>query len=172
MRVSHPPARPVTAALGLGSNLGDRRATLEAGLAAINNLRGTSTLRTSPFLETDPVGSIPQPRYLNAAAIIQTTLPPRALLDHLLVIERSLGRDRAKEQRWGPRTLDIDLLLYGDLILNEPGLTIPHPRLHERGFVLLPLATIAPDLRVPTLSATIRELANRLGTQSFPAGPI
>jgi 2-amino-4-hydroxy-6-hydroxymethyldihydropteridine diphosphokinase len=165
------PDHLITAAIGLGSNLGDRRATLEAGLAAIAKLPGTRILRVSSFIETEPVGSIPQPRYLNGAAVINTSLPPRHLLHQLLAIERSLGRDRTKEQRWGPRTLDLDLLLYGDLILNEPGLTIPHPRLHERSFVLLPLVTIAPEVRVPTLNATIRQLADRSGTPTLPAGP-
>jgi 2-amino-4-hydroxy-6-hydroxymethyldihydropteridine diphosphokinase len=166
----HHSNRPVTASIGLGSNLGDRRAALLTALDAIEKLGGTSVLRVSDCMETEPVSPIPQPRYLNAAAIIETALPPRHLLHQLLAIERSLGRDRTKEQRWGPRTLDLDLLLYGDRIIDEPGLTIPHPRLHERAFVLTALAQIAPDLRVPTLNASIRELNDRLAT-SRSVGP-
>jgi 2-amino-4-hydroxy-6-hydroxymethyldihydropteridine diphosphokinase len=113
----------------------------------------------SDAIETDPVGPVPQGRFLNAAATLHTALEARDLLDQLLAIERQRGRTRAREERWGPRTLDLDLLLYGDRIIEEPGLSIPHPRLHERTFVLAPLSQIAPDVVVPTLGRTIRELA-------------
>jgi 2-amino-4-hydroxy-6-hydroxymethyldihydropteridine diphosphokinase len=103
----------------------------------------------SSFLETDPVGKLDQPRFVNAVAMLETELGPRELLERLLEVERRLGRDRATEERWGPRTVDLDLLLYGGATIDEPGLTVPHPRLAERRFVLEPLAEIAPDLSLP-----------------------
>ena len=129
--------------VGLGANLGDREATIRAALARLDGVVAVSRLR-----ETDPVGFADQPRFLNCAAAVETDLPPRALLERLLAIERELGRTRAG-RRFGPRTIDLDLLLYGDLVLDEPGLTLPHPRLHERRFALEPLAELAPDLVVP-----------------------
>jgi len=155
---------PTPACLALGSNLGDRHAHLQAALDAISRLPGTRVHRTSSFLETDPVGPIPQPPYLNAAALIQTSLPARDLLTHLLDIEHTRGRDRSKEQRWGPRTLDLDLLLYSTSIINEPGLIIPHPRMHERRFVLQPASEVAGDMLVPTMNATVSQLLERLLT--------
>lgn len=149
---------PVLAHVALGSNLGDRRAHLDAALDALRVLPGSRLVAASSIVETDPVGPVPQARFLNAAAALETTLPARELLDRLHEIERSRGRDRVRERRWGPRTLDLDLLLYGAAILDEPGLTVPHPRLHERRFVLEPLAEIAPDAMVPTLGRTVREL--------------
>lgn len=156
----------ITVHIALGSNLGDRAAHLHAAIAAIAKLPGTTILRISPFLETEPVGPVSQPLFLNAAAALQTRLSARDLLNHLLAIERSEGRQRQSGQRWGPRTLDLDLLLYGDAIIESPDLTIPHPRLHERMFVLGPLAEISPDVRIPVLNATIRELKERLDRQS------
>jgi 2-amino-4-hydroxy-6-hydroxymethyldihydropteridine diphosphokinase len=102
----------------------------------------------SSFRETDPVGVVDQPRFLNAAAALETSLAPRELLDLLLAVERDLGRDRSAG-RWGPRTVDLDLLLVGDTVLDEPGLTVPHPRLHERRFVLEPLLELDPGLALP-----------------------
>ncbi len=148
----------VIAAIALGSNLGDRRDRIASGLRAIAALRGVSLIAASELFETAPVGPVAQEAFLNAAALIRTGLPPRDLLSELLGIEQAHGRDRAAGERWGPRTLDLDLLLYGDLVIDEPGLTIPHPRLHERAFVLDPLVLLAPDLIVPTLGRTIREL--------------
>jgi 2-amino-4-hydroxy-6-hydroxymethyldihydropteridine diphosphokinase len=166
-----PGPQPITAAIALGSNLGDRTAAIAIALDRISQLPHTTLLLSSSPIETDPVGPISQPRYLNAAALIATTLPPRELLTALLTIERTLGRTREADQRWGPRTIDLDLLLYGDQVLNETRLTIPHPRLHERLFVLTPLASIAPNLFVPTLNATIAELRTRLlGTSTTSAG--
>jgi 2-amino-4-hydroxy-6-hydroxymethyldihydropteridine diphosphokinase len=129
--------------VGLGSNLGDREATIRAALARLDGVVAVSRLR-----ETDPVGFEDQPRFLNGVAAVDTELPPRALLERLLAIERELGRTRGGP-RFGPRTIDLDLLVYGDLVLDEPGLTLPHPRLHERRFALEPLAELAPDLVVP-----------------------
>lgn len=157
----------VTAFIALGSNLasglGDRRSHIEAAFGAIGRLEGTRLSARSAVIETDPVGPPGQSRYLNAAAGVVTTLAPRELLDLLIGIERSRGRDRSREQRWGPRTLDLDLLLYGDLIIREPGLVVPHPRLHERTFVLEPLSQIAPEVVVPGLGRTVSELARGAG---------
>jgi 2-amino-4-hydroxy-6-hydroxymethyldihydropteridine diphosphokinase len=140
--------------IGLGSNLGDREGNLRAALARLTEL---GEVRASSFRETDPVGVTDQPKFLNAAAELSTDLPARDLLDALLAIERDLGRDRAREERWGPRTLDLDLLLYGDDVIDEPGLTVPHPRLAERRFVLEPLHELAPGLLLPDGTA-IRDL--------------
>jgi 2-amino-4-hydroxy-6-hydroxymethyldihydropteridine diphosphokinase len=119
--------------VALGSNLGDREANLELALLRLDKL---GLVACSTFVETDPVGVTDQPSFLNAVAELRTDIAPRELLERLLTIERDLGRDRSKETRWGPRTLDLDLLLYGDETIDEPGLTVPHPRLAERRFVL------------------------------------
>jgi 2-amino-4-hydroxy-6-hydroxymethyldihydropteridine diphosphokinase len=132
--------------IGLGSNLGEREGNLRAALARLAEL---GEVRASSFRETDPVGVTDQPRFLNAAAELSTFLSARELLDALLAIERDLGRDRSLEERWGPRTLDLDLLLYGEEAIDEPGLTVPHPRLAERLFVLEPLDELAPGIVLP-----------------------
>jgi 2-amino-4-hydroxy-6-hydroxymethyldihydropteridine diphosphokinase len=134
--------------IGLGSNLGDRDRNLGRALELIDSLRHTRLLRVSDVRETDPVGYEQQPRFLNAAALVETTASPRELLDALLEIERRLGRTR-DGVRYGPRTIDLDLLLYGDELIDEPALTVPHPRLHERRFVLEPLVELDPRLNVP-----------------------
>jgi 2-amino-4-hydroxy-6-hydroxymethyldihydropteridine diphosphokinase len=128
--------------VGLGANLGDREAAIRRAAELIG------ALRLSSIRETEPWGVIDQPRFLNAVAETETELPPRALLTRLLEVERQLGRVRG-EERWGPRTIDLDLLLYGSQAIAEAGLTVPHPHLHERLFVLEPLAELAPDLVVP-----------------------
>ncbi len=156
---------PNHACIALGSNLGDRHAHIRAALDALAALPRTTLLAASSIHETDPVGPVTQGRFLNAAAAIDTSLPPRELLDRLLAIEQSRGRDRSAEQRWGPRTLDLDLLLYGSLVINEPGLVIPHPRLHERRFVLEPLAEIAAETLVPGYS-TVSQILKRLRSTS------
>ena len=135
--------------IGLGSNLGEREATLREALTRMGELDGVAVVAVSSFRETDPVGKVDQPRFVNGAAEIETNLGPRELLDRLLEVERSLGRDRSREERWGPRTVDLDLLLYGDEIVGEAGLEVPHPRLAERAFVLEPLLELDPDLRLP-----------------------
>ena len=128
--------------VGLGSNLGDREATIRAAVAALPGVVAVSSLR-----ETEPVGPVEQPPFLNGAVALETELSPRELLDVLLAVERELGRER--RERWGPRTIDLDLLLYGDRVVDEPGLSLPHPRLHERRFALEPLAELDPELAVP-----------------------
>ena len=135
--------------VGLGSNLGEREATLWKALEGLGATEGIQVLAVSSFRETDPVGVVDQPRFVNAAVALETSLRPRELLERLLDVERSLGRDRAVEERWGPRTLDLDLLLYGGESIDEPGLEVPHPRLAERAFVLEPLLELDPDLRLP-----------------------
>ena len=135
--------------IGLGSNLGEREATLREALTRLGELDGVALVAVSSFRETDPVGNVDQPRFVNGAAEIETNLGPRELLDRLLEVERSLGRDRSREERWGPRTVDLDLLLYGDEIVGEAGLEVPHPRLAERAFVVEPLLELDPELRLP-----------------------
>ena len=132
--------------LGLGGNLGDRAATLAAAIDDLRAAVGVRVTRISSLYETPPWGPVPQGPYLNACVAIETTLSARALLDLCLAIEKRHGRERLV--RWGPRTLDIDLLLYGTATIDEPGLIVPHPRMAERAFVLVPLAEIAPDLTI------------------------
>jgi 2-amino-4-hydroxy-6-hydroxymethyldihydropteridine diphosphokinase len=135
--------------VALGSNLGDREQTLHDAVAALAAEPGIEVVAVSSLADTEPVGFVDQPRFLNGVAALETELPARALLDLLLDVERSFGRVRDGVPAQGPRTLDLDLLLYGDAELDEPGLRIPHPRLHERAFVLEPLAELAPGLRIP-----------------------
>ena len=134
--------------IGLGSNLADPRAQIEGGLRALATLPESRLLRHSRLYRSAPWGRLDQPEFVNAVAAIETALRPRALLDALLAIERAAGRER-DATRWGPRVLDLDILTYADLALDEPGLHLPHPHLHQRAFVLVPLAEIAPTLSVP-----------------------
>jgi len=139
----------VRAFVGLGSNLGDREGTLRAAVGRLRALPRTHVVAVSTLRDTEPVGELEQPRFLNGAVELETELPARELLDALLELERRFGRDRSAAPPHGPRTLDLDLLLYGDDRIAEPGLTVPHPRLHERRFVLEPLAELDPSLEVP-----------------------
>jgi len=134
--------------VGLGSNLGDRRATLLRALELLAAEAGIAVTAVSAFRDTEPVGYVDQPPFLNGVAAVDTELPARELLDRLLHVERSLGR-RRDGPRFGPRTIDLDLLLYGDATIEEPGLSVPHPRLGERRFVLEPLAELNPALALP-----------------------
>jgi 2-amino-4-hydroxy-6-hydroxymethyldihydropteridine diphosphokinase len=134
--------------VGPGANLGPREATILRAVDLLAAEPEVELLELSSLVETEPVGVTDQPEFVNGAVSLETALPPRELLAALLRIERELGRVRSGEQ-WGPRTIDLDLLLYGDEVVDEPGLTVPHPRLHERRFALEPLAEIEPDLEIP-----------------------
>jgi 2-amino-4-hydroxy-6-hydroxymethyldihydropteridine diphosphokinase len=138
-----------TAYIGLGANLGERESTIRRAVAEIDAAPRVWVVRASSLRETDPVGVEDQPSFVNGAVAVETVAPPRELLELLLEIERRLGRDRSSSERWGPRRIDLDLLLYGDDAIDEPGLRVPHPRLHERRFVLEPLAELDPRLVVP-----------------------
>jgi len=135
--------------VGLGSNLGDREQTLRAAVAALAAQPAVDVVAVSSLIDTEPVGYRDQPRFLNGVAVLDTDLSAGALLELLLEVERSFGRRRDGVPPQGPRTLDLDLLLYGEGEIDEPGLRVPHPRLHERAFVLGPLAEVAPGLVVP-----------------------
>jgi 2-amino-4-hydroxy-6-hydroxymethyldihydropteridine diphosphokinase len=135
--------------IAVGSNLGDREDTIRAAVAELANEPSIRVVAVSGLIDTDPVGVVDQPRFLNGVVDIETELPPRELLTLLLDVERRFGRVRDASQPQGPRTLDLDLVLYGEQQIDEPGLSVPHPRLHEREFVLGPLAEIAPGLEVP-----------------------
>jgi len=140
--------------VGLGANLGDREASIRRAAELIG------ARRLSPIVETEPWGYVDQPAFLNAAAEVATALGARAFLDVLLEVERGLGRERVGPQ-WGPRTIDLDLLLFGEEEISEPGLEVPHPRLLERRFALEPLAALVPDLKIPgngTVSETLAGL--------------
>lgn len=148
--------------IALGSNLGDRESSIRGALDALDAHKDIDLVASSTIIETDPVGPPGQGPYLNAAACIRTAYSARRLLDTLLSIEQCHGRNRRAEQRWGPRTLDLDLLIYADQVIDEPGLCIPHPRLHEREFVLIPLAEIAPAIHVPLHEKTPRAMLEAL----------
>jgi 2-amino-4-hydroxy-6-hydroxymethyldihydropteridine diphosphokinase len=149
------------AAIALGSNLGDRRATLDAAVVMLIASPGIQLLARSAWHASAPVGP-PQPDYLNGCAVLATSLAPEALLEQLLAIEHHFGRVRS--ERWGPRTLDLDLIFYGQRRLQSPRLVIPHPHLRERPFVLEPLAEIAPGWLDPVSGRSVAQLAARQGT--------
>lgn len=150
-----PPASGALYVVGLGSNLGDRRAILAGACDDLRRLPQTRLLASSRLSETAPVGP-PQGPYLNGAVLLDSALSPRSLLDHLLRVEQRWGRER--RERWGPRTLDLDLLFSPGLCLDEPGLTLPHPRLHERLFALEPLVEVAPWACDPATNQPYRRL--------------
>ncbi|HSK15622.1 MAG TPA: 2-amino-4-hydroxy-6-hydroxymethyldihydropteridine diphosphokinase [Gaiellaceae bacterium] len=139
----------VTAYVGLGANLGDRARTIGRAVALLDATPGVDVVAVSALRQTDPVGYGDQPRFLNGVAAVETGLGPRELLDRLLAVERELGRVRGQGPRYGPRAIDLDLLLHGDAVVDEAGLVVPHPRLAERRFVLEPLWELAPELVLP-----------------------
>src|SRR5438477_2875664 len=156
-----------TAFIALGSNLGDRSATLLAAVRELNATKGIRVVRVSTFHDTAPVGGPPdQPRFLNATAELTTALAPEALLTALLAIEQRHGRVRGEKN--APRTLDLDVLLYDDLVRRGPDPVIPHPHLHERRFVLAPLAEIAPGLVVPGVGKSVSQLLRELSGEDAP----
>lgn len=144
--------------VGLGANLGSREATMQRAVDLLAAEDGIRVAALSTFRESDPVGVVDQPPFLNGVVALETTLSPCELLDVLLEVERGLGRVRGGA-RWGPRAIDLDLLTYGDEIVHQPGLRVPHPRLHERRFVLEPLAELEPDLVIPGRGRTSELLA-------------
>lgn len=145
--------------IALGSNLGDKEKNLRRALLLLTQ-QGVEVVRVSSFLSTEPYGVTDQPQFLNAVACVRTSLAPLALLDVLLATELAMGRVRLRH--WGERNIDLDLLLYEDVVLNTPRLHLPHPDMQNRDFVLLPLAEIAPELKHPTLQKTIWELKENL----------
>jgi len=153
----------VKAFIGLGSNLGDREANLRAALEHLARTPETAVVRASSLYDTEPVGALDQPHFLNAVAQVETQLTPRQLLWNLMLIERRLGRVRT--QRWGPRTLDLDLLLYEDLVIDEDDLQVPHPELTKRSFVLVPLVELEPMLLHPATGETMLALLQKLGAR-------
>lgn len=150
------------AVIGVGANLGDRLATIEAAVWALHDADHIQVADVSGIYETAPWGDVDQPAYLNAVVVVTTTLSPRALLADLQATEAGFGRDRSREQRWGPRTLDLDLLLYGDVEVDGDDLVVPHPRMRERAFVLVPLMEVMPGLVLPDgtrLTSLLADLA-------------
>lgn len=152
---------PALAVVGLGGNIGDAAATVRAAFDALDQMEGTRVLSRSRLYRTPAWGVTAQADFVNAAALLETTLPPQALLQALLQLERDAGRQRSADasDRWGPRVLDLDLLLYGDAAIDLPGLHVPHPRLAERAFALVPLVEVAPDAIIPGVGPAAHALA-------------
>ena len=146
--------------VGIGSNLGDREFLIRKAVEGLRDIPHTSVLRVSSLYDTDPVGEIDQPAYLNAVAWLESELDARTLLWHLLLIEKRMGRVRA--QRWGPRSIDLDLLFHGDSQIDEPDLQVPHPEAHRRAFVLHPMLELDPDFVHPSLGETVKKMVKKL----------
>lgn len=147
----------IKAFIALGSNLGDRRGNIERALEELRDSRMVEVIKVSKLYETDPVGGPPQDKFLDAAAEIRTLLTPHALLALLKDVEKKLGRTPT-EVRWAPREIDLDILLYGSLVMDKPDLVIPHPQLHLRRFMIEPLSEIAPEVVHPILKKTVAEI--------------
>jgi 2-amino-4-hydroxy-6-hydroxymethyldihydropteridine diphosphokinase len=147
--------------VGLGSNLGERETTLKAAIGRLRTVPNVEVRAVSSLRDTEPIGYTDQPRFLNGVVELETSLSARSLLGLLLELERGFGRDRSTGPPMGPRTLDLDLLVYGDATIDEPLLVVPHPRLHERRFVLEPLAELDPGLEVPG-QGSVQALLSRL----------
>ncbi|MGH7725738.1 MAG: 2-amino-4-hydroxy-6-hydroxymethyldihydropteridine diphosphokinase [Candidatus Eiseniibacteriota bacterium] len=148
--------------VGLGSNLGEREALIRVAIENLARLPETRLARVSSLYDTAPVGELDQPNFLNAVAQLESELTARQLLWNMLLVERRLGRVRHASRRYGPRTIDLDLLLYGNLVLDEPDLTLPHPEIAKRAFVLIPLVELDPGLLHPTLGETVADLLAKL----------
>lgn len=146
--------------IGIGANLGNRKDTLRNAVGVLDAQPEIAVVAASAVYETAPIGVVDQPRFLNAVLQIRTRLSARKLLCCLLAVERQFGRTR--RTRWGPRTLDLDILLYGDAVIRQPGLRVPHPHMHERAFVLVPLCDLNPHLEHPVLRQSMRVLATSL----------
>lgn len=159
---------PVVAFIGLGGNLGEVAATLRAATDALADLRETRLLRASRLYRTPAWGLEQQPDFINGVVALETGLTPRELLDALLDVEREFGRERDDGLRWGPRSLDLDLLLHGDAVVEQPGLRLPHPHLHERAFALVPLLEIAADILIPG-QGSARDALSRLDASAIEA---
>ena len=158
-----------TGAIALGSNLGDREKTLASAVRGFERSSEVTVLRRSPWIETEPVGGPPdQPLFLNGVVSIETRLEARELLSMMMQLEERAGRDRSTEPANGPRTLDLDLLFLGDLVIEEPGLSLPHPRMRGRRFVLEPLCAVLPDVPLPPDGRTPRELFGELVGEAIP----
>lgn len=150
----------ICAFIGIGSNLGDKSKNIEDAIRLVSELDSTKVVKISSFYKTEPVGYVDQDWYVNAVIKIVTNLPPKELLSSLLKIEKDLGRER--EKKWGPRIIDLDILFYEDLIVNEKGVMIPHPHLHERNFVLKPFCDIEPGFVHPIFKKDISTLYSEL----------
>ncbi len=146
------------AAIGLGGNVGDVPRAFRFAIERLGGESGIVNIAMSPLYATAPWGGIEQDRFLNAVAVFDTTLSPQELMELLLHVERAAGRDRNRETRWGPRRLDLDLLLHGDAVIDEAGLQLPHPRLHERAFALVPLLDAWPDAMISGIGPARRAL--------------
>ena len=160
----------VRACIGLGANLGQPALALRHAADALAALPETRLLALSRFYRTPAWGRVDQPDFINAAALVHTRLAPEVLLESLLRIEREAGRERGPESRWGPRVLDLDLLLYGGQVIDRPGLRVPHPHLHERAVALLPLAEIAPEAEIPGIGM-VGKLAAGMAVDGIEALP-